>query len=157
MSTSIPKDSKDVAKRIKYELHMFDWLAKDLIAIVHGGAASPSNVQYSGTAISDEEAAALLESFLLHARVLYSFFCVPAKYQDDLIASDWVRQWSPLPTPYLDSNRTRLNKALAHLSLKRAEYEIQGKQWNITDIQSEIYPLIAKFKNELPPPKNTWF
>jgi hypothetical protein len=51
----------------------------------------------------------------------------------------------------------KLNKALAHISLKRAEYDEIEKKWDIVAIHAELTPVIKLFLTKLPDDQRAWF
>jgi len=115
-----------IAKKVQYELSMFryayqrmqnEWLDSDSLH---------RNI--------------LLETFLLHARVLRDFFVQNPK-GDDVSASHfyddpniWISITSNHCT-YLQNNRTRLNKYLAHLTYDRIN---EDKNWQTDIIFKEV-------------------
>lgn len=116
-----------------------------------------------GTDITDEDvrdASMILESFLIHARVLRDFFCRRRQRTDDVVAADFVNGWvppSPLDFPYVHANKIRLDKALAHLTTTRVEYENEGKYWKVHEIFDEIEKMIIRFLDQLPEERKPWF
>jgi hypothetical protein len=71
---------------------------------------------------------AWVEVYLLHCRSLIYFLCCVRSRKDDLIASDFVEQWSAadLEAPLIDCLGS-LNKRLFHLSTYRAD-RAQGEK-----------------------------
>jgi hypothetical protein len=91
------------------------------------------------------------EGLVLHSRVLRDFFYTKmndkgatATHGRDIVAADylpassWPHTSATLP-PYLEANKTRMDRALAHLSADRIEYEATGKDWDAQALLSEIY------------------
>ena len=158
--------SEEVAQAVAYEIMMFGFLKKRVedSKFEMCGKMVPGQILYLGTGgPHEEEASSFLESFLLHTRVLYDFFCKPRgpRNPDDVVASDFVPSWetgrSVKQCRYLSAEKDRLNKSLAHLSTLRVKYEIDGKGWEITTIDSEITRLISQFKNEICTEYAPWF
>ena len=96
--------SPAVATKVTYEMRMFRYAYDKLAQLqVDMGNVLPGDVVPSvGTRISTEEvraASVLLESFLIHARVLRDFFCPsPEPHKDDdVVASDFVSEWTQPP------------------------------------------------------------
>ena len=146
--------TEPIASNIRHEFRMFDWLEAELSRHDAGnvpGSGNPSNdnMHYS----------ALLESFLLHTRILLDFFG-PTRSQDDCLAIDFANGWTTAwvaKCSYLDEQRRKkLNKLLAHPSATRESYN-GNKQWDHTMIHGELSSLIAKFRAQLSPQQQAWF
>jgi hypothetical protein len=158
--------NEDVAKKVAYEFEMFQFLCNYLQPESRECATlAPGHVTYVGTGWGGDKqrrlTCALLESFLLHTRVLHDFF-YKKRTRDDVIASDFVPDWErvrPPLDPYLSDpdRRTRLDKALAHLSLKRVEYEVREKKWNVDAICAAIEAPMKRFLASLSPEVGAWF
>jgi hypothetical protein len=165
MSTQPVYCSQNTAALVKYELSMFDYLYKKLESLFpHCKMYDPGNVLLPGTggASDDEmEVSSLLESFLLHSRVLLDFFYYQnTREKDDLRAGDFLDHWgtrSRSECQYLHVSYQRLNKSLAHLTLKRIEYATTGKEWDIHAIYAEIKKVAEEFTAYLPPERKSWF
>jgi len=157
---------KEVADKVVYEIrmlrHTFKML-KDRDLNLNGmrqGGVMPR----VGTGITTEQerdGSAILESFLLHARVLRGFFAGNRDQSDDVLAEDfvpgWVKPQAPA-YPYLVAERKRLNKALAHLSAERVNYDVSGKDWDVEKIRKELEPIIKRFLMEASAmPHSDWF
>jgi hypothetical protein len=126
------------------------------------GLFLPGKMEFAGTGTDHEDMSAMLESLLLHTRVLHDFFCKDSRLKaDDILASDFIDTWdaklAEAKCPYIASRKDRLHKALAHLSTQRVKYESDNKEWDIASIQSEVSALIAEFKNALPTDQVPWF
>lgn len=157
--------NKDVAATIVYEMAMFEFIGKKILTTPELVALlQPGKPMYVGTGGSDEDISALVESLLVHTRVLFHFFCrdhKPGGHPDDVFATDFIAGWnansSKSQCPYLVQHAKRLDKALAHLSIERAAYARIGKGWEIKTIYDEIDPLIAAFKASLGGTEKPWF
>lgn len=157
--------SPEVAAKVAYEMRMFkhdyDKLAQ--LQVDFGNILTGDVMPLVGTGISTEEvrdASALIESFLIHARVLRDFFCRRRHKPDDVIASDFVSGWTQPPASdysYISAQKDRLDKALAHLTTTRVRYDSEGKQWDVVTIMREIKPMIERFLAELPDDRKPWF
>jgi len=166
MSKFIQPCSPEVAAKVKYEIQMFRHVYDKLAQLqVDQGNISPGEVMPRvGTGISTEEvrdASALVESFLLHARVLRDFFCREGK-GDDVVARHFVSGWTQPPVSeysYISDQKQkdRLNKALAHLTTARVRYDSEGKQWDVDKVRCEIERMIDRFLSELPDDRRAWF
>ncbi len=99
---------------------------------------------------------ALLESFLIHARVLINFLYDGPKRDDDVAAEDFFdeeEQWTehrPAKSCLLRENRERINKALAHLTKVRVGLKPEMKQWEYWEIKNEIVGILAHFCTLVP-------
>jgi hypothetical protein len=157
--------SPEVAAKVVYEFTMFRYAYAKLEHLeVDLGNILPGDVMPRvGTGISTDEvrdASVILESFLLHTRVLRDFFCRPGKKPDDVFASDFVNGWvvpSPLNYSYVAEQEDWLNKSLAHLTTARVKHAAEGKQWDVATIKKEIDPIIDRFLAALPPERKSWF
>ncbi len=137
-------DAEKIAHKVKYEWHMFDWLAQRI--------ANEYKVS------SQQEQNLLTEDFLLHARVLCDFFVRNPK-NDDVSArhffnheSTWTSESNSL-CAYLQQNRIRLNKKLAHLTYSRLKLD---EQWDFSTIRNEISDAWSKFCSMLTDPARQW-
>ena len=139
-------DDVDAAKldslawHVAYELQMLVYQA---LAVITG---APSGFDGLMTlAIKN----ALLESSLLHIRVLDEFFGgrESKQFQTDLRATMWVPDgsfFSRLGEP----DRTRIDKGLAHLSELRADLD---PNWKLGDLTDDCCATFETFLNELDP------
>jgi hypothetical protein len=164
--------SPEVASKVVYEFTMFRYTYNKLYQLeVDMGYIQPGNVMpQCGTAGGSTEeildASVLVETFLLHARVLREFFCrsrnVPRDFvrDDDVVAGDFLGMWAipdAAARTYIDAQKERLDKALAHLTTTRVQYETSGKQWDLLTIRGEIDPMIDRFLADLPDSQKPWF
>ena len=156
--------NEDVAKKVLYEFAMFTFLCDKLkCEYWESNNFAPGDITYLGTGWDANEDRrtqfALLESLLIHTRILRDFFYKPATH-DDIVASHFVPDWSSLRPPqneYLSVRRDRFDKAIAHLSLKRIEYESNEKKWNLDAIRDSIEKPMKKFLETLSPDRVSWF
>ena len=155
-----------VARRVMYEFDMFAYLGKQLDLAHRKSTADfvPGDITMMRTGDPANDlsrvTAALLESFLLHTRVLLEFFYKDRPRDGDVLASHFVEHWKVLRSPeprYLLDHKHQLDKALAHLTLARVDYDRQQKKWNVTAIQEEVNGLIALFKLKLTEERRGWF
>ena len=99
--------------------------------------------------------AALLESFLVHARNLIDFFYTDkVKFSDDILAVDyfssankWTKKRGKLPN-YLDEARTKANKLLSHITLSRIKKYKRDRGWPVLKIRNKIDDVFECFKKE---------
>lgn len=94
----------------------------------------------------------LIESFVLHARVLIDFFYSERKYKDDVIAQDLLPStilWAdfrPVLSTTLKEAKKKADKQLAHLSLDRINLKNNNKHgWRFQEINQEIEDIIQCF------------
>jgi hypothetical protein len=127
--------AQDIAPEVLYEWNMFEWCANEL-------QKRPEDYAYRNC---------LLESFLMHARVLHDFFMFGPK-EDAVSAQDF------LLCPYLSKERRRLQGMVPHLTYRRLDYKRTGqKPWNVTAIIDDITRAWAFFLASLPPERRHWF
>jgi hypothetical protein len=167
MDLPIPHGSAEVAAKVVYEIkmfrHAFDRLQERELDLGH---IQPGAVMRRvGTGITTEEvmeASVLVECFLLHTRVLRDFFCSsnPKRRPDDVTADEFVSGWPIIPVSdyvTLHGEETRLDKALAHLTTTRVQYDTSGKEWDLPVIRQELGGIIQRFLASLPTDKAAWF
>ena len=137
--------AKEIVPKVKYEWQIFSWLVQRIEAEYEAAPQSTKNL--------------LMESLLLHARVLYDFF-VRAPKGDDVSAchffddaSDWCVVSSDL-CPYLRANMKRLNKKLAHLTYSRLT---EDEQWAFGAIRDEVSHGWRTFLDALQYDQRKWF
>jgi len=150
---------KEVATFVWFEYTMFDQVFKEIQSLLgpKQRADSQGGVQPK-TSPKQFAKNILLASFLLHTRNLRNFLFYP-RSQDDVIAKDFLDGWNEKVEnwcPYLDANRDRLNKSLAHISYKRVEYEA-NKQWEYVEIHKELTDAWDAFWDRLRPEQREWF
>lgn len=96
----------------------------------------------------------LLESLPAHTRVLIDFFYGERKYNNDLIAQDFLPttvDWKnerPLQTQLLKDAKNKADKQLAHLSRWRIKIARDNKKdWDWQGISRDIEEIIKIFDN----------
>lgn len=171
-NTNDEYSNEKTAAKVVYEFNMFNFLYERLRSeFMETATFLPGDITYLGTGrpmkCEDRLTFAILESFLLHTRVLHDFFFKSRnsndpKKNDDSVASDFVPDWSsvrPQKGEYLGNKDRfeRLNKALAHLTIRRVEYDQLQKAWNVDAIKDEVGNLIEAFQLNLPPERKAWF
>lgn len=80
-----------------------------------------------------------IESFLIHSRNLYKFFYSDNRYEDDVIAKDYVINIKEFLKKRSQQDefrdfKNKWNKMLSHLSYSRLDYIDEKKQWNFTKL-----------------------
>ena len=104
----------------------------------------------------------LLESVLVHARVLYEFLFTPpsSKHPKDARAVQFFdnpKQWKPDKSklcPFLTDNLGRMNRSLQHISYDRIAFG--PNLWKIGTVASEIHTAWDYFVSELPEEQKQW-
>lgn len=88
---------------------------------------------------------AFLESFLIHARILIEFLYRGPTKKDTILAEDYVDNWKTykggadqLSIKYLNFEKRRMNKLLAHLTEEGSMSEGEHKKWDRMRICNEI-------------------
>lgn len=119
-------------KHLQYEFNMLILLSRIL--------AFDSN----GTGVIRN---ALVESFLVHARLLIGFFYGETPFSDDIIPKHFLtgKKWEdirPHKSKMLDKVERNAHKHLAHLSYARIERKVQ---WPYMEIAKEIEGLLNIF------------
>lgn len=130
---------KGALKNLKnYELWMLYSLANILA------------VDYKGTGVIHN---ALLESFLVHARILIEFFFKDEEYKDTVRASHYIESgnsWKnirPQKTKLIDETEKNAHKYLAHITYTRLK---DKKEWPFIEITNEIDSVMKVFMENLP-------
>jgi hypothetical protein len=104
MNTPVAGDpqycTEKTAAKVMYEYTMFTFLYGLLqFRCRESGAFQPGEITYLGTGVESDEdlrtTSALLESYLVHTRVLYDFF-FKAPTRDDIVADHFVDKWTSL-------------------------------------------------------------
>jgi len=97
----------------------------------------------------------VLEGALLHFRVLRDFFLSSArKYDDDVLAADYVTPWNPPRQEIFAETKEEIDKRLAHLTTRRLQ---PAMTWKRGEMESAIEQLIASFEGSLRAPESRWF
>ena len=99
---------------------------------------------------------ALLESFLMHVRVLIDFFYNDNPRDDDIIAEHFF----PIPNEWINIRTTksktlceaknRAHKLLAHLTYTRLSTTLDTKKWDLIKITNEIENVLQVFLQRVP-------
>jgi hypothetical protein len=151
-------EMKEAAERVRYEWRQFRWAAETVFM-------NAPLWEESGTGNGPESFDALKEVLLLYARALRDFFVrrrsdLKKFEQTDLLAEDFFdrsSEWTLPSLPYLLQERDRLNRALAHLSYCRNEYELTGKNWDFPAISAELEDAWRSLMVQLPEERRRWF
>ncbi len=94
---------------------------------------------------------ALLESFVLHLRVILDFLYDVQDKDEDAIAVDYFKDKSywksirPKRSKILKESRLRINKEAAHLSYKRLLISKDQKVWQFLCIKNEVKNILNLF------------
>ena len=129
---------KGALEHLKYEVWML-WSLANILATDNQGKGMIHN--------------ALLESFLIHARILIEFLYKDKPYEDTVRASQYFTSdslWKsirPPKTKLLEETVKNAHKQLAHLTYTR----LQGKmQWPYIEIAKNIEAVLQVFREKLP-------
>lgn len=132
------KDREYGLGSIYYEMRMFAYCAE-------------SSLKFER---KNEEESILLESFLLHIRILLEFFEKDRRTvfwekekgvrmeNDTILSKDYSFKPQPIKIPKVC--RERLNPDLAHLSYSRHKKISSDKRWKIKDIVDMVVPIARK-------------
>jgi len=94
------------------------------------------------------QAWAVLESFLVHVRLLDDFFFPKKPEQDDILAICLSSSWSapPCTSSLSCKERVRINKLLAHFTRARIQAVQQGQaSWHMDSLRQQILPVAYDF------------
>lgn len=161
MSYPSEKEKNAAIGVLKYEIGRF----RKAFTICGPTAVSrtASSVTYleeqTGEPVDEKLIDIAIESFLLHTRNLLHFFTAGAvdRVKDDVLAIDYINNWSPPKMLYLDNEETRtnLNKFLSHITYTRVN--TQKPRWDFPRINSEIEEAYRAFRKTLPKPdRSKW-
>ena len=98
---------------------------------------------------------AILESFLLHSRVISDFLYKDTPRKDDVSAADYFSEpdeWQklrPSKTELIQRLNKRVGKELAHLTQERLSEEMADRGWPIVDIGKDILAAVKVFGNNV--------
>ncbi len=132
------EELKDALERLKYEVWML-WSLANILATDNQGKGVIHN--------------ALLESFLIHTRILIEFLYKDEPYKDNVRASRYFTRDSPwksirpLKTKLLEEAVKDAHKQLAHLTYSRLR---EKKQWPYIRIANDIKAVLQVFYEKLP-------
>lgn len=97
---------------------------------------------------------ALVESFVIHARLLTEFLYRDDSYKDNIMAKDffsptqaWTDEIRPPKGNLLDKTEKDAHKFLAHLTYTRL---LVKKKWRYKEIVNEIAVRLDEFRKNLP-------
>ena len=110
---------------------------------------------------------ALLESFLVHARIVFDFYCKPPSHptnyhgeEDDVSAEQFFddpQTWLPIREklfPKFRGKITEVNKHLAHLTYTRID---EKPMWDFVNDFQEFLDARKEFLDALPQERRAWF
>lgn len=99
---------------------------------------------------------ALLESFVIHARVLLAFLYAEKPRPDDVIAEDFLPspdEWPKIRLPKTELLKTihrRVGKEAAHLTYARLDVTPETKPWAFLQIAEDINAAFNRFLETVP-------
>lgn len=171
-----PAPTRDIADRVVYNWYMLRGSRSLLVTDTprYPGGLAAAGVTSTSTTIGvwrvpvHESAPGRLkrrlriEGLLLHARVLRDFFLCDSRNPDDILAVDFLEKadnWSSDGLfGYLQANRERMDKMLAHLTYSGAEFVRTGEiEWRFDDIHDEIKAAWDRFLPCLNDERRPWF
>lgn len=139
------KRSKDELRGASDCLHYEIWMLTTLARAQSTGIAGNSPLNN-----------ALLESFVIHVRVLLDFLYAERPRSDDVIAEDFLPcpdEWSsirPPKTELLETIRRRVGKEAAHLTYARLDVTPETKGWEFLAIAEDISRAFNQFMQVVP-------
>ena len=107
---------------------------------------------------------AVIECFLLHARVLRDFYrqqrnALTGNAVTNIVAGDFFdrpEDWTPPALTYLAAVvKTRLDRALTRLAYDRTDY-LAEEEWNLKLAWGELQAAREQFLRELPTDRRSW-
>ena len=143
MAREKPTDAvlQQASKHLHYEFWMLTSLANGLASGIGAGGWLHN---------------ALIESFVIHVRVLIDFLYAEQPRTDDVVAADyfhssdeWIK-WRPPHSETLKKARIRTHKELAHLTYERLNVTPETKPWAFIEITNEIQKVMRIFLEKVP-------
>jgi hypothetical protein len=99
---------------------------------------------------------AVLESFMIHVRILLDFLYADNPKSDDVIAEDFFYTPNTWVTKRYEKSELiktvhkRVGKEIAHLTYERLKQTLETKKWKYIDIANEVVDLINLFIEIVP-------
>ena len=99
---------------------------------------------------------ALVESFMIHARVMLEFLYAENPRKDDIVAEDFLpdtEQWQDIRIPkteLLETVHNRVSKEAVHLTYARLEQTPETKQWAFLQIAEDFELVFDQFLELVP-------
>ncbi|OGP57866.1 MAG: hypothetical protein A2162_02290 [Deltaproteobacteria bacterium RBG_13_52_11b] len=152
------------SEHLQYEVWMMRSLPREY-ALAQQALASAQQA----VAEARVRANALLEAFVVHARVLMEFLYNDKPKRDgDVVAVmffDTPDQWTGIRKPFSDLSdelqkvKDRVGKEVAHLTFRRNEITAETKSWQLGMIAQELSAVFAVFRTHVPENKlsSIWF
>jgi len=140
ISPAASPDPRLADPHLRYEIDMF----RELLPILHDPPPS--------LAIRN----ALIESFLLHTRILINFLYPSGSHTDDIVPTTFSSNWSETRSstpPSLKRVREQANKRLAHLTTLRYKVEPSQRPWPLQTIVTDIGTALVRFAKQTPDDK----
>jgi hypothetical protein len=129
---------KAMAEHVRYEVVEFRKAVQSLHALTN----------------KDAQWNPILESGLLHFRVLRGFFFAEGGKADDVFATHYIGGWKPKRASVFDATKDALDKRIAHLTLER----LTPWGWDLLGEMSKVVQeLVHDFKSGLAEPERSWF
>lgn len=96
---------------------------------------------------------AVLETHLVHERVLVNFICNATAKDTDVIAIDYFHDspnvFLPLEDEFLKSQAKSIGGQLVHLTIKAMPKLKSEQEWSIRDVATKLVPAIKVFLNNV--------
>lgn len=136
-------------EHLQYEVDMFIWSAGILVFL-----APYKDKGYLPWAINN----ALLNTFAVHSRNLIDFLYSRSRRKDyatDIVIQDYVEtdvltQNLPAISALLEEALNKANQQVAHLTLKRIEYEKAGKEWKFVEVVKHVCQAFSSIAPHIP-------
>ncbi len=148
------EELRAASKHLGYEVDMFLEAAAELQRMKEHPTWATTYASTESGFVPEEAADtatwnALLESFLIHARVLFDFLYASDPRRDDVTAEHYAAGWEgkrPGASQNLLELKRRVNKEVAHISYVRLERPTEAeKHWEFAQIAKEMCQLLLAF------------
>ena len=146
-----PKRDAELLRAVSEHLHYEYWMLRSLAEWIVAGGVGDRVVRN-----------AVLESFVIHTRVLIEFFYSDAAWHDTVVAADFFAQpadWQAVRPPLcetLEEARRRVGKDAVHLTYTRLEQTPDTKRWPVAEISDEISRVMTVFQRCVPADALSW-
>jgi len=140
MSTYTPEQHRQAPSWVVYEVKMLlDSSRVEKRGADEMGTANPVDLEYWRAVRTCG-----LESFLVHYRNLKEFLN-NLKFPTDVKAVDYVPAWTgnSKVTPTYSNEDERINQLLAHITYKRADYDIGN--WDVAKMEQNLCDALSRF------------
>jgi hypothetical protein len=146
-----PKRDAETLRAVSEHLQYEYWMFYSLAARIAAGGEGDRVVRN-----------AMLESFVIHTRVLIEFLYSDTAWHDTAVAADFFAEpadWlavRPTMSETLEDARRRVGKDAVHLTYTRLAQTPVTKRWPVAEIADEIGRAMTAFRHNVPAGTLSW-